>query len=190
MARPQTKQEEPERGRRAAPKRGINPLIPLVVVVVILGGGVMAVVAGSGKKPVEAPKPVASNKPKPFDDLPPEQPPSKKAGSSSSGRTFIAAAPDGLESDANWQKAILIANEGSKLYDEAVAAKTDGNTALLNQKGAAARTKLNDAFDMTAMWEEELFTKYGDANPEVRRIVKTRTEWMDKVRWLHKSIAR
>lgn len=189
MARPQQKQEEPERGRRAAPKRGMNPLIPLVVVVVILGGGVMAVVAGSGKKPAEAPKPVASNKPKPFDDLPPEQPPSKKAGSSS-GRTFIADAPDGLESDANWQKAILIANEGAKLYDEAVAAKTGGNTALLNQKGAAARTKLNDAFDMTAMWEEELFTKYGDANPEVRRIVKTRTEWMDKVRWLHKSIAR
>ena len=34
MARTQQKQEEPERGRRAAPKRGMNPLIPLVVVVV------------------------------------------------------------------------------------------------------------------------------------------------------------
>ncbi|MBM3989852.1 MAG: hypothetical protein FJ298_02480 [Planctomycetes bacterium] len=190
MARPQHKQEEPERGRRAAPKRGMSPLIPLVVVIVILGGGVMAVVAGSGKQPEQAPQPAASKKPKPFDDLPPELPPSKKAGSSGNGRSFIADAPDGLEKDANWQKAILIANEGAKLYDEAVAAKTAGDTALLNHKGAAARTKLNDAFDMTAMWEEELFTKYGDANPEVRRIVKTRSDWMDKVRWLHKSIAR
>ncbi len=189
MARPADKQQESERGRRAAPKRGMSPLIPLAVVIVILVGGAIAVATGTDKKAKEAPAPVASNKPKPFDDLPAEQPPSKKAGSSG-GRTFIAEAPEGLEADANWLKAIAIANEGAKLYDEAVAAKTQGNTALLNQKGAAARTKLNDAFDMTAVWEEELFEKYGDANPSVRRIVKTRTEWMDKVRWLHKSIAR
>ena len=92
MARTQQKQEEPERGRRAAPKRGMNPLIPLVVVVVILGGGVMAVVAGSGKKPAEAPKPVASNKPKPFDDLPPEKIAIMDRVDHLAGWTLVAAA--------------------------------------------------------------------------------------------------
>ena len=32
--------------------------------------------------------------------------------------------------------------------------------------------------------------KYGDANAEVRRIMKVRSGWIDKMRWLHKSIAR
>ena len=187
MPRPQPNQEEPERGRRPQRKSGLNPLIPLLLVVVLLGGGAIAVLGGKPKK--EEPKVEVSTKPKPFADLPPEAPPSK-AKSSGSGRIFVAEAPEGLANDANWIKASKIAQEGLGLYDEAVAAKNASDTPLLNSKGAASRDKLNEAFEMTAVWEEELLTKYGDANPEVRRIMKTRTEWIDKVRWLHKSIAR
>lgn len=187
MPRPQPNQEEPERGRRPQRKSGLNPLIPLLIVVVLAGGGAIAVLGGKAKK--EEPKVEASTKPKPFADLAPEAPPSK-AKSSGSGRIFVAEAPEGLAKDTNWITACKIADEGLALYDEAIAAKNAQNTPLLNSKGAASRDKLNEAFEMTALWEEELLTKYGDANPEVRRIMKTRTDWIEKVRWLHKSIAR
>lgn len=187
MARPKPNQEPEEREqRRPQRKSGLNPFIPLLIVVVLLGGGVLAVMSGGKKK--EEPK-VESTKPVPFSDLPPEEPPKKRA-SSGSGRSFVAEAPEGLAKDANWVKALKIAAEGEALFEEATAAKVAGNTTLLNEKGAASRDKLNEAVDLTALWEEELLTKYGDANPEVRRIMSTRSSWIDKLRWLHKSSSR
>ena len=42
---------------------------------------------------------------------------------------------------------------------------------------------------MTALWEDELLEKYGDGNVSVREIMKVRSSWIDKMRWLHKSAA-
>lgn len=187
MPRPQPNQEEPERGRRPQRKSGLNPLIPLLVVVVLVGGGAIAVLGGKPKK--EEPKAEVSTKPKPFSDLAPEAPPSKAKGSGS-GRKFVADAPEGLANDATWIKACKIAEEGLAFYEEAVKAKNAEDTVTLNAKGAAAREKLNEAVEMTAAWEEELDAKYGDANPEVRRIITERTRWIKPLDWLLKSAGR
>ena len=180
--------EEPQEGRRRpAKKSGMGPFIPFVVAVVVLGGAMVAIM--TGRKNKEAPPVETVKKSAPFADLPPEEPPAKK-GSGSSGRTFVADAPDGLANNETWQKAVRLASEGEALFDEALAAKAESNTALLNEKGRAARDKLTEAVELTAAWEEELLEKYGDANTEVRRIMKVRSGWIDKMRWLHKSVAR
>jgi hypothetical protein len=183
---PQKKQPEDENQKRKPVKKGgMGMFIPLAIGVVLFGGAAVAILGGK-KEPKTEPVAEASTKPKPFADLPREEPP--KRGSSST--KFVAEAPGGLSSDANWQKAVKLASEGEALFEEATAAKAAGETAELNAKGKQARDKLNEAFDLTAVWEEELLEKYGDANAEVRRIVRTRSGWMDKIRWLHKSIAR
>ena len=43
---------------------------------------------------------------------------------------------------------------------------------------------------MTAQWEEELIAEHGDTDPDVRRILATRSDWFDKLRVLHKTTGR
>jgi hypothetical protein len=173
--------------RRPVRKSGMSPMVPVLIgAVVVMGIGLSFL--GKGEKADAAPQ-QDSGKPKPFADLPPEAPPVRGA-SGSSKYTMIAKAPEGLMSDANWLKAVQLASEGEAFFDEATAAKVAGDTPKLNEKGKLARDKLDEAFTMTAVWEEELLEKYGDANADIRRIVKVRSSWIDKVRWLHKSIAR
>jgi hypothetical protein len=185
--KPRAPEEDEKPQRHPARKSGIGWFLPAVIATVLFGGAAVAILKGKKQPKAEAPVEVAG-KPKPFADLPPEKPPVR--GGSGSRSTFVAEAPEGLASDANWQKAVKLAAEGEALFEEATEAKALGNTALLNEKGKAAREKLDDAFTMTAEWEEELLEKYGDANAEVRRIVRTRSGWADKLRWLHKSTAR
>lgn len=186
--RDQRKQEsDADTQRRPVRKSGMSPMVPVVIgAVVVMGIGLSFL--GKGEKAEAAPQAV-SDKPKPFADLPPEAPP-QHDGKGSSRYTMIAKAPEGLMSDANWLKAVQLASEGEALFEEATAAKVAGDTPKLNERGKLARDKLDEAFTMTAVWEEELLEKYGDANADVRRIVKVRSGWIDKVRWLHKSIAR
>ena len=63
---------------------------------------------------------------------------------------------------------------------------SEGQTMVLTLSNPEHRNALGP--EMYAAGVEALGA--ADANPEVRRIMKTRTEWIDKVRWLHKSIAR
>ena len=181
------KQEDKE--RRTPPKTSPMALfVPLLIVTILVGGGALAVVGGK-KKQSQEPKAAPASAPKPFEGLPQEAPPKKKLGGGS-GAKFVADAPEGLEAEAQWLKAVAIGDAGQALYQEALEAKSANNTALLNEKSKAARDKLNEAVDMTALWEEELLAKYGDANASVRRIMKVRSSWIESLRWLHKSSAR
>jgi hypothetical protein len=184
---PRKPEDEDQPQRRQPRKSGMGWFLPAVIATVLFGGAAVAILRGKKEPKVE--KPVeASTKPKPFADLPREEPP--KRGGAGSKTTFVAEAPEGLASDATWQKAVKIGAEGEALFEETTEAKATSNVALMNEKGRAARDKLDEAFTMTAEWEEELLAKYGDANAEVRRIMRTRSGWSDKLRWLHKSIAR
>lgn len=180
-------QDNNERERRPVKKSGVGLMVPLLLGVLVFGAVAIVLLGGGPKK--EAAPVETSTKPKPFANLPREEPP-KKGARGGMGTTYVAEAPEGLAADANWIKACGIAAEGEKLWEEATAAKASGDVPKLNSVGKDARDKLNEAFDMTALWEEQLMEKYGDANPEVRKIIKVRSGWIDKVRWLHKSIAR
>jgi hypothetical protein len=180
-------ESENGRGKRPVRKSGMSPLIPVTLAAVVIGGIGLSML---GKDPPKAPEANAADaKPKPFANLPPEAPP-QRGGGSRSGRTFVAQAPEGLAKNETWQKALKIASEGEALYKEAVDAKAAQDTAKANEKGRAARIKLDEAFTMTAGWEEELLEKYGDANVEVRQIVQMRTGWVNKLDWLLKSVGR
>ncbi len=185
--RSQRDPDSDERPRRPVRKSGMGMMVPLTIAAVIVCGVGLSMM-GKSEKADAATQPV-SDKPKPFADLPPEAPP-QRGVSTGNGRTMVAKAPEGLANDPTWQKAVKLAAEGEALYDEAITAKNAQDTAKLNEKGRAARDKLDEAFTMTAVWEEELMEKYGDANSEVRRIISIRSGWIDKVRWLHKSVAR
>lgn len=172
-------------GRRPARSTNMAMYVPILLAAVIVAGIGLAILAD--KQPEE--KPVVASAPKrdPFADVPPEAPPTKTGGSSK--YTFVSKAPDGLTNDENWKAATKIAAEGELLFQEATQAKAAGDVPLLNSKGREARDKLTTAVEMTAAWEEELLEKYGDGNLQVREIMKVRTGWIDKMRWLHKSAA-
>jgi len=124
--------------------------------------------------------------PRPFADMPPEKPPER---SSRSGGSFTRA-PEGLAETAIWVDATALAKEAEDLFQETLTAKTAGDHTKANTKGRVAREKFNQALEMTALWEEELFEKHGDRDPQVREIKRTRTKWFSRLEWLHKGIAR
>ena len=161
------------------------------LVVVILGGG--AVVAVLSKKGLLQPAAAVEQtaKPKPFADLPPETPPPRKGGAPVPGRAFgLAAAPQDLVEHPDWQKAVGLAAQADALYDQAVAAMNADDRETLNAMGNEAKKKYNEAAEMTAVWEEELFAKYGEADPQVREIKRERSRWFNRLDWLLKSTSR
>jgi hypothetical protein len=174
-------------GRRPVKKSGPGIVVPVLIVVVLGGAGAIAMLGGNKAKKAPEAAPVAA-KDKPFADLPREEPPApRRAGSSSEA---LADAPEGLAADADWQKALAIAATGEALYDEAVAAKSQGETTLANEKGNAAKDKLNEAIEMSALWEDDIVAKYGDTDPQVRAVMRTRSGWFKKLDWLLKSTSR
>lgn len=162
--------------------------IPILLAAVIVCGIGLAIMTDKAPAKEDAPKAVVEAR-NPFADVPDEKAPAKNAGGGSSKYTFVSEAPDGLANNDNWRAALKLAAEGEKLFEEAAQAKAAMDVAALNDKGRQAREKLTSAVEMTAVWEEELLEKYGDANLQVREIKRTRSGWIDKMRWLHKSSA-
>jgi len=164
--------------------------IPILLAVVIVCGIGLAILTDQQKAAEKQQAPKAEAAPRnPFADVPEEKPPVRTGGGGASKYNFVSKAPEGLANNDNWRAALKLAGEGEKLFEEATQAKAAGDTATLNDKGRQAREKLTSAVEMTAVWEEELLEKYGDANLEVREIKRTRSSWIDKMRWLHKSSA-
>jgi len=177
--------EKPD--RRAKKSNGMGMYIPILLAVVIVCGVGLAVIVGNKPKDDKPSAANAAPKKDPFADVPAEAPPTKQGGSSK--YNFVSKAPDGLTDNANWKDACKLAQAGEELFKLATEAKAAGDTATLNEKGREAREKLTSAVEMTAVWEEELLEKYGDGNVAVREIMKVRSGWIDKMRWLHKSAA-
>lgn len=181
--------DEERRPARAA-KKTSSPLVPLAVLFGIILGAVILARSFAGKKdatPVEA-APAATG-PKPFEKYV-EAPPTPREPSSRDGRAYPPA-PEGLaESNPDWARALEIGDEADVLFDAAQAAKRADQTTLFLEKGNAAKAKYDEAFTLTAVWEEELLEKYGDRDRQVKAIMNKRTAWSDRLRVLHKSTGR
>jgi len=171
----------------ARARRGSSAsVLPGLIAVALLGAAVaVGVLNRSEDEPAQAAEEVAPG-PRPFADMPPEEPPGK---SSSSGGSFTRA-PEGLANEAIWVEATALAKEAEDLFQKTLTAKRAGDQTTANTHGRAAREKFNQAVEMTALWEEELFEKHGDRDPQVREIKRTRSKWFSRLDWLLKSIAR
>lgn len=187
MPRPNERNERTNDRRAPAPKANLGMYIPILLGAVIVCGVGLAMMTDGPKK---AEQPTAKSEPArdPFADLPPEKPPERGA-SGGSKYTFIAKAPDDLHENANWKKAIVLAQEGEALFQLAAQAHAAEDRATLNDKGKQSRDKFVSAVELTADWEEELLAKYGDGNASVREIIKQRSQWIQRMTWLHKTIS-
>ena len=186
---PRSPEERPSRRRPV--KSGPSPVLIGALVVVILGGG--AVVAVLSKKGLLQPEATAAQteKPKPFADLPPETPPPRRGEAEGPRRAFgLETAPADLVQHPAWQEAIALAVQADAFYDQAVAAMNAGDRETLNAMGNEAKKKYNQAAELTAEWEEELFAKYGEDDPQVREIKSERSRWFKRLDWLLKSTSR
>jgi len=171
----------------ATRRRGSSAsLLPGLIAVALLGAAVAVGVRGRSEPAPAGAAEEAAPGPRPFADMPPEQPPER---SSSSGARF-SPAPEGLASEAIWVEATALAREAEELFAVTLKAKRAGDQTTANTNGRVAREKFNQAAEMTALWEEELMEKHGDRDPQVKEIKRTRTQWFSRLDWLLKSIAR
>jgi len=176
-----------ERSRsRPPPKSSVTMLLPGLIAVVLIGGAI-AVGVLNRKEPPPAQETSAAERPKPFADLPPDVPPNRRGKDWEPPKL---TAPSGLAATPVWVEAQAIAAEAEQLFEATREAKLAGDHALANEKGREARKRFNQAAEMTAEWEEELFETYGENEPTVREIKRTRSRWFERLDWLLKSIAR
>jgi len=175
--------------RRPPARKGPTSAIWLgLLAVVILGGGTTLAILKKQQSQAATTSPEDAG-PQPFADMPPETAPTRRSpGAGDASQPF--SAPASLLSDPVWQRAVELATEGEALYQEAVAAKTEGDVETLNAKGNQAKAKLDEALESTAQLEEDLIAKRGDTDLLVRKVQATRNTWFDRVRWLHKSTSR
>lgn len=99
-------------------------------------------------------------------------------------------APEGLEAEEAWVNALAIAKDADELLDQANRAREAGDNAGYQDKGRAAKETYDRALELTAEWEERIVAEYGEGNPTVRAIVRTRSRWFDRLRVLHKTTGR
>lgn len=159
-----------------------------LLIVVILGGGVALSVLKKREAEARPTSQAAPEKPRPFADMPPEQPPPSGAPRGAAEKPFES--PASLLSDPQWQRAVELAEEGEALYQQAVEAKSRGDVATLNAVGNEAKRKLDEALESTAELEQDLIARRGESDPLVRDVLRVRNHWFDRVRWLHKSTSR
>lgn len=169
-------------GRRSPPSRSNPALVPGLIALVMIAIAVgVALMTKKSKDAVAPPAPKAS----PFGDMPPEAAPPprpKQAGSD------LPPAPESIASEPLWVAAQALASEGLALYEEAMTAKAKGDQTLANEKGKAARDKLDEAITNTADWEESILAQYNAYDSKVTAIKNRRTDWFNKLRFLNKSV--
>ena len=126
----------------------------------------------------------------PFADLAREARPESSDGSTAPEGPFAGAKSAAKFSGSAWRKALGLVEEADELYEDCLSEKRAGRMKSMNDKGRLARRKYDQALELTAAWEESLVEEHGDSDPGVREIMRTRNQWFDRVRWLHKSVAR
>lgn len=126
----------------------------------------------------------------PFADLEREEAPEVAGGPSDPAAPFAGADAARAFTSVAWTSALALAEEAEPLYEACVAAKRAGNMERANAKGRLARRKYDEALESTAAWEERLIDEHGESDPGVREVMRIRDQWFDRVRWLHKSVAR
>ena len=119
----------------------------------------------------------------PFADIdtsaPPKRDPSSKPPRAR--KKFTELGPPTLLTEALWVKATAQAKIAKSLFDEAEKAKSAGRSGEFEQKAVAGREMLDGQLVLTADWEEELFSKYGQMDKVVHQIKGERDRWFKLV---------
>ncbi len=184
----------PKRTVRPSARRSDGPaLSPMAVagVVVLLGAGIaLALWKKSDTTAAPSAGDSASGKARPFSDLGQDSFAHKPSAEGDAPQPFQAGGSANLALNETWQKALALAAEGEAVWPEVSAAKLDGDRTKLNEKARIAKDKFGTAFENTAQLEEDLIARLGEANPEVKQLVKTRSGWVKKLDWLLKHSGR
>ena len=180
-----------QRARTRAKPKSNAPLYGVVLALVILGGGAwVATVGARAREAAEARVAEVARKsagPKPFAEMEPERPAFEQRGKPGK---VIAKAPADLVKEPIWTEAVALGELGDSAYRYTIAAKRKGDRTEQNERGNEAKQHYNEALEKTAAWEEELIARYGDGEPTVREITRTRSRWFEALDWLLKNTSR
>jgi hypothetical protein len=165
-----------------------------ILALLILGGGaVMASLSKKEKEAEAAQRAAEASVEKPFADLPAETPPPRSSDGADASQPFGGLDAGNLgsaEAAATWAKAEALAAEAEQHYQAAVAAKTEGDVPKLNEEGASAKAKFNEALEASALLEDDLKARLGESDPTVRALMGARSTWFKRLDWLLKSTGR
>jgi hypothetical protein len=117
--------------------------------------------------------------------MPPEVAPPAKVHTAKSS---LPPPPANIASEPQWISAKALAVEALELFEATMSAKAKGDLATATTKGKASREKYSAAIETTAVWEEDLMSKYNPNDGEIIAIRDTRSDWFNKLRVLQTSV--
>jgi hypothetical protein len=178
--------EEGDDNRQARrTQRATTSPAPILIGLFVLVGLVIGVIGWMNSDEVEeaAPEKKVVDAPTgPFQNVADETGPKSNSAPGASRAPRARIALEDLSSDPVWLAALAQVKPGYALRDEAEAAKKAKNQALFDQKAVAAREIFDSAIENTAIWEEELQTKFDDRDPILRKVMLERDKWFDIIR--------
>lgn len=188
-ALPQSTERAPRRAPSAAPN--LLPVFATLAVVVLAALGVTLMTKKSkevAQAAGDAPPTASGTAASPFADIDTNPEQFKRKGGGSDRPATTDNAPPGLAEAPIFLEARTIVAEAKVLVDAALAAQKAGDDATWSEKANAAREKLEQALEITAVWHDDVGRKWGSKDAQVERIdaeVATWNKLLTKVRKAH-----
>jgi hypothetical protein len=179
-----------------APRRPSKPapnLLPVfaTIGVVVLAALSVALMTKKGKDEAQAASGTtagAAGGTNPFADIDTDPEQFMRKGDGTGRPATTHDAPPGLADAPVFQDARKIVAEAKVLVDAALAAEKAGDNAVWSEKANAAREKLEQAMEMTAVWQFDLEGQWGSNDAQLRDIqaeIETWGKLLKKVRKAH-----
>ena len=180
---PNTQEErQPRSSRSRSTGVPMGPAVAVLALLVVAYFGSQMIAESSAPPPAEEPTYV------PFANYKDEAPPDP---STRQGKGRVDNAPAGLaDRSVAFAAARSLAAQGEKALVDARAADASGDSAKARELRKLAHTTYDQAFTDTAIWEEEIVSKYTDRDRQVKKIMDERSRWMQKIIALHKTTGR
>ncbi|MEM9380467.1 MAG: hypothetical protein AAGB93_11010 [Planctomycetota bacterium] len=169
---------------RSRPESKGPSLAPVFLAVIAILGAALTVAAMQNKQDkassateVQEDAPQGSN---PFSDI--DNEPRRVGGSRAK---LVDSAPAGLAETPLYRAAKVLADDAKALVAEAEAARKAGDETTYQEKGRAAREKLETAYEKTSDWLIDLQERYPD-DRQVARIEREMITWDRALRKVRK----
>lgn len=181
--------EEPAAGRRPRSSAAGPPIFPLLGLVALIAVAIVfARMYSAGERASEPSSQAPAHVP--FGDLPEEKPPTRTAGGGTARAATTQRAPEGLEADPIWQRALALGAKGDEALARSNAARQSGESALSQAASREARDAYDEALTQSAAWLEDLLGRYGDTDRQVRQISRVRDGWFRNLTALRRTTGR